>query len=269
MMAFRRVFVIAGQSNLQGDNDSGDLPTGVDPPFTDVPYWYWIKTSAGTFTSGGALVDMDLVARGGGPKFGPSLMFSEELRRAGVVHAVIEVTRNASALANGATPDLTWSPANTDVGALWLQLVTEVTNAFAALAAAFPADTLGISAFVWVQGSQDAGVQADALAYGTNLTNLIATFRSTFAAFIVSPVEAALVYNLLDIQGGKAFLTDVRDGQLVVSGLAAPQPAPMINIDDVPLVDQVHWTAAGQITVGERLGARYLEDQLTYAGTAR
>lgn len=100
---------------------------------------------------------------------------------------------------------------------------------------------------VWIQGETDAGVSADANAYEANLTSVIATWRAQWGETL------PIVIVRVSANATLSFKTAVRTAQSNVWS-ANKSTMMLIDTDDLPMLDTLHYTADGYITLGTRCG---------------
>lgn len=234
-----RVWFHAGQSNCNGEAESGDAPASLVAPNPHVKFSYHVQLVSG-------VIDewqwTPLQPRLGIPrKFGPELSFGAYLAKSqgsaqGDV-AIIKYGVSGSSLATE------WVPS---AGLIYPLMRDFFNAALASLAANFPGpiEHEGLS---WTQGETDAGFLADSLAYQPNFNDFWTQFKLDFGA------NLKLVIYQLRYDIAKPFVDNVRAAEAAIA--AATPRAGIVNIDDVPnalYADMLHLTADGQIPLGDR-----------------
>lgn len=134
-----------------------------------------------------------------------------------------------------------WSPDSNL--SLFSNMITKSRSAFTQInAAGFTPNVLGM---YWMQGENDAIFTAYANEYQANLTYLISQARSQLG-FDSLPIAIGNIRN----SGSDAAI--IRAAQLAV--INAGTNTCLINTDDVTMnVDNVHYSASGQMIIGERV----------------
>lgn len=133
-----------------------------------------------------------------------------------------------------------------------------------------------IAGFVWIQGENDGTDSAQAAAYETNLTALIAALRVTWPGL-------PFVFNRLNSGSSAAFLATMRTAQQNVA--TADATTWLVDSDGLALDSGLHYTADTYVDLGLRLGPAvanavglkipinasysYLADQLSVTFTDR
>lgn len=240
-----KVVLLGGQSNMQGVGDDAGLPTSpvnLTQPQTDVLFYHGDTARslpANTLTS---------LAPGSGMDFGPEITLGRTLADASPTDqfALIKYARSATDL----TSD--WDPAT---GGTYQTFRNTVDGGIAALEAA--GHDVEIVAMVWVQGERDARTGRTASQYTADLNEFIADVRSRYGddlPFIYSRLSSGQT----DLPA--ASLAAIRAAQ---DAVASGDPlAHLVDTDGFSLNgDALHFSAAGQIALGEALAGAYLESQ--------
>jgi hypothetical protein len=228
------VFLLGGQSNALGRAPSSGLPTtpvNLQQPQDDVLFYFGstlttLRPGSGKFTS----------------EFGPEVTFGRTLADAYPASnfAIIKYA------AGGTNLYSQWAPPS---GAQYIAFRNTVTNGLAALQAA--GHTTEIVGMVWHQGESDA-LNNQHEAYEGNLTAFIADMRTHYGAnlsFLIGEIRWDEPRN------GPEFKV-VSDAQAAVA--AADPNAAFAPANDLTFSDRFHFDAAGQKTLGERLGSSYV-----------
>ena len=230
-----KVFLLGGQSNMVGYGVStSGLPTSpvnLQEPQDDVLFYY-----------GSALTTL---RPGSGSAFGPEVTFGRTVADA-VPSDTFCLIKSA---ASGTSLASSWDPTT---GATYTAFRNKVSDGLAALSAA--GHTHEIVGMLWTQGERDAKDNVTTAQYEFDLNEFIADIRTRYGAnlpFFLSRLSSGQT-NLTNAQ-----LTEIRAAQ---ENVAASDPkAWMIDTDAMALQgDNLHFTAAGQIALGEAFGASYL-----------
>lgn len=117
-----------------------------------------------------------------------------------------------------------------------------------------------LTVVIWIQGNNDAGNAAEAAAYAANMGALLTEWRRYFPA-------VPLVFDQLHPGMSGAHNATVRAQQASFAATYAGRGVRMLNVDDLELRDDSHFTANSFVTLGERF-AKAVEDVMpttTYA----
>ena len=164
---------------------------------------------------------------------------SEELEQFNF--ATLKFARSGTSLSKDWDPD--------QVGLLYDQFVDFTNGAISQLEDEW--QKVEVAAFVWIQGSGDAGGLTKAQAYGDNLADLAAAVRSEFGE-----PELPIIINEFHIDSVRTFTDELRESQ--AEFIEADPNAYMINIDDLSLRDAVHWEQPTHIEAGYRFADVFL-----------
>ncbi len=264
------VYLLAGQSNMQGIGKLAELPAGWREPLDDV--WFW---------NGEAFEILDpattrLSTRAG--EFGPELGFARGLRAAGITGPVylVKFHRSGQPLHPGWDGN-TWvgiqpgpdrrtfhpgdGPDDPNLGRHYRNWLAQVRQALASLDAA--GQEPRIRGVVWMQGEQDSKRAESADSYAANLRRLrsrlgedLDTTALPWVYGQVLPHEPAMERFVAreSIRAQMAAL-DARSGQP-----AATPGMWMVSTDGMPLLpDTVHYDAEGQRRLGLAFAAAMVE----------
>jgi len=215
------VFVLAGQSNMQGSGEGAKLPAQLKAPQKDVLVfdgkgWQPLKP---------------------GGRFGPEVTFGRDMAKAlGRPVGIIKFAVGGTNLAYN------WHPkVAKNLYAKTLALVN----------AAKKSRPIEIAGMLWMQGERDSLFGGMAEKYAANLKELVTSARKDYEApqmpFVLGRVNPPARYK---------FAGKVRKAQ---QEIAEPKTA-WIDCDDLPKHrDNLHYNTQGQITLGERFAAAILK----------
>jgi len=228
------VFLLAGQSNMAGRAPASGLPTSpvnLQLPQDDVLFYY-----------GSSLTTL---RPGSGTDFGPEVTFGRTVADAlpEETFALIKYGNSGTSLA------VDWDPAG---GSSYNTFMSKVSAGLAALVSAgYDPQIVGM---LWTQGERDAKIGQTTAQYQANLIEFIADMRSHYGSdmpFFLS----RLSINQTDITAAQ--LTEIRTAQ---GNVAALDPLSyMIDTDSFGLNgDNLHFSAPGQIALGEAFAQSYI-----------
>lgn len=225
------VFILAGQSNMEGRAHRSGLPPVLAAPQPGIRFFF--------ADSWGPLAPGSSVRPEPPDGFGPEIGFGAELAAhpsVGATQAIIKHTRGGTSLATD------WCPGT---GKEYLRLLAKVQAAQAALAQEGRA--VRLRAFVWMQGERDATTEEDATAYGTRLETFIHRIRSDLGAddlpFVIGRINAPR----------KPYRDAVRAAQ--VAAAARLSGISWVDTDDLALLDEIHYNAGALVELGRRFVA--------------
>jgi autotransporter-associated beta strand protein len=239
-----KVFLLAGQSNMQGNNALlGQLPAYLQPPQDDV-LLYSETNSAAFFGS---------LQVGAGNNFGPEISFGRAIAdaRPNERFALIKFAQGATNLHNN------WDPAT---GSVYSTFRTTVTNGLEALSrTGQPYQIVGM---LWTQGENDVQDLRTTAQYQADLNEFIADVRTRYGAnlpFFISRLSNNQTWR--DI-------TQVRTAQENVD--AADPNAYLINTDGFDMrSDALHFEETGYVALGQAFATSYLGMNETTAPAIR
>ncbi|MEM9082057.1 MAG: sialate O-acetylesterase [Planctomycetota bacterium] len=270
-----RLFVLAGQSNMEGYGTVAELSPSLRGPVPrcfiycgqtradgDVPdgvgAWTQLTPGFGSgFRTDGRTNYID-------NHFGPELMFAWRMNelRPDEGFAIVKYSRGGSSLdVRGAEPWGTWDPEDDrEMGGL--RRMNQYDHALATLRRALQvtdidgdgeADTLVPAGIVWMQGETDATVREAADAYHKNLAELIALRREA-----VGVVDLPVVIGRISDRGVRegtervwAFGDTVRAAQEHVAADDAGVDL-VTSTDGYDYSDPFHYDSAGYLDLGRR-----------------
>jgi hypothetical protein len=243
-MATTRVFLLGGQSNMDGYGICTQLPSPYNVSQPAVKFWRnngWVSLQGG-FGSSSAY-------------FGPEVTFGYQIH---VMHPsdgiyLVKYAVGGTALADAAKE---WTPNGS--GVTYNAFKSTVTAALQNLRNASLSPT--IAGMLWMQGESDTAPNY-APAYAANLKNFIGKVRSDFATpdmpFVVGRIMAYSSYPF----GTPSDNALVRTAQATVPTQASS--ASWINTDDLEVNPQGaswagHYDAQGQIGLGLQFASKFV-----------
>ncbi|MEO1590856.1 MAG: sialate O-acetylesterase [Cyanobacteria bacterium J06632_22] len=231
------VYLLAGQSNLQGEAETANLS---DPsllaPFPQSQIWN---------NTQGAFVDLALGFDGQTLNMGTEFGFGR--RAANLTNDtvyLVKFARGATSLAED------WNPDGT--GAQYNQFVQTVDDALTGLATSGVAYT--VAGLVWQQGESDTYVNQSAVAYEDNLAHFIDRVRELYGETL--PVSIGQLRS--DLPTSPNNLALVRAAQQAVADTTLG--VSLLNTDALGIASEVlrtaqndltHYSADGQIILGQ------------------
>jgi len=227
-----KVFLLGGQSNMNGSGRAGDLPPELQRPQEDVLFFH---TRSSSVTS---------LRPGTGSGFGPEITFGRTIADAlpDESFALIKHAEAATDLENQ------WDPAE---GSSYAAFRSVVAGGLEALAKeGHPIEIVGM---LWTQGERDARMGFGAT-YEANLKAFITDIRSRYGAgmpFFISQLSSAQT-NL-----PAAGLDLVRKAQAKV---AAADPTSHLVVTDTfgMRPDDLHFSSPGNMALGRGFADAYL-----------
>lgn len=228
------VFLLAGQSNMNGLGKVENLPEPYKRDFEKVKVWdsedkKWVPLSPG-------VVNKD------GKTFGPELSFG---------HAITEVLpgddiRLVKFAVNGTALYNDWAPKE---GPQYKGFMRTAKAALADLDAA-KAD-YEIAGMLWLQGESDA-LEHKAETYEKNLTAFIDHMRTEFK----TPDMPFIIARVCTHYGGKSGQAQiVREAQVKIA--EEDENVAWFDTDDCEPVIYGHYNARGQVKIGNRFAEKY------------
>jgi alpha-L-fucosidase len=232
-----KVFLLAGQSNMQGVGTATEAPAPYKTPQTDVKYW---QTDGYGKEEGWTDLRPKIVP----DFFGPELSFGYTLKHSVFPNDSIYLVKYGI---GGTTLVADWRPDGT--GYCYNGFKAAVSAAMRNLTNAGLAPS--IAGMIWMQGEGEAHTGVGAAQYAVYLTNLINTVRRDFA----TPNMPFVVGRISTYYGTKANNQLVRTAEETVPGQM--HHVAWINTDDLglwPLGTDFpgHYNAQGQIQLGIR-----------------
>lgn len=233
-----QVVLIAGQSNAAGRADATGLTS--EPADAGVEYFYHVTTAGGSdFDSGGGFVSLSPIDGTFGPEYGLARTLKDDL---GVTNlAIVKRGRGGTNLFED------WAPG----GAMYDPFIADCTTALNLITNR--GDTFKVIGLAWHQGERDSVVGRTEVQYQADLHAFLANVRSDLhEAFPEADLE-----NLKVALGEVSSKPEIGRAQQAVGGLDSG--ARFVTTDDLNLFDGLHFDAAGQLAMGERMANALVE----------
>lgn len=220
-----RVFVLAGQSNMQGLGTVYQLKP-------------WQKRTPPNveFYTRGSKQPVALVSGG---RFGPEVNFAHDLARAFPKDRIIIIK-----VAAGGTPITQWIPGTRN----YLAILNQVRHALAN-----SPRTRQVEAILWMQGESDATTQHRASRYDGDLKHIIRQLRRDLR----SPHSLFMIGQVNPLAQRFPYVGTVRAKQQQVHN-QVPNTQLIPTSDLSKTSDQLHYDTNGQLTLGKRFASAYL-----------
>ena len=244
--AANKVFLLAGQSNMQGVGVAADLPAPYNAPQSNVKFWNngWVDLRGGFGYASGY--------------FGPEVTFGYTLAHTVFPNDNIYLVKCASGGSALADQAKRWTTKGS--GVCYNTFTSTVNAAMRNLrdAGLSPA----IVGMIWMQGESDAVNHTYAAAYAANMTTFIAAVRSDFA----TPAMQFVAGRIMNYSS-YPFGTPV-DNALVRRALATVPGqvghASWIDTDDLKVWPhggnhEGHYSTQGQIDLGVRFAKQFAQ----------
>lgn len=233
-----QVVLIAGQSNAAGRADATDLaPESAD---AGVEYFYHVTSSGGTsYDSGGSFVPLNTIQGNFGPEFGLARTLKNDYAVNNL--AIIKRARGATNLFED------WAPG----GLMYDSFIADCTTALRSITAR--GDTFNILGLAWHQGERDSVVGRTAAHYQADLHAFLGNARSDLHdAFPNANFESLKV-----VIGEVSSKAEISSAQQAASELEGN--ARFVATGDLNLFDGLHFDAAGQLAMGERMATSLMD----------
>jgi hypothetical protein len=264
-----KVFLIGGQSNAAGSGLNSEYPAPYQMPQYDVEFWNGGRLPGDDvpdYTSWDRAGDTEFrpleLGSGnylGGTHSGPEMSLGRTLKDTLPDHniAIVKYGMSGSALKRGLRPDGAgdWDSDPAPLGSSFDGVRYHVFKNSAVLPALQAItdrdDCYEIAGMFWMQGETDAGNLTAANEYEANLNKLINSVRTEFSA----PQMRFVIGRIRTVMG--AYNATVRTA---MENVAAADPlVEWVNTDDLNMNgDNVHYSAIGQVGLGERFAHAYL-----------
>lgn len=231
-----RLFLLGGQSNMDGCGRRGELPQAYQTTPENVVCWdkrrkCWVPLAK----------DSTAIARN--YQFGPEMAFSHELAAAfpGETIAIMKTSAGGTKLAGH------WCPGQK----MYERFIRNYQNAAKAL------DEAGIKYVVggmlWMQGESDSETLEMANAYADNLEAMFADTRKRTGQAGLPIVMGRISSSLLKKTPWPFDHAMVVQAQQEKVAAADPHVS-IVHTDDLPTMkDNTHFNSAGQLTLGKRI----------------
>jgi hypothetical protein len=232
-----QVYVLAGQSNMDGSSPVSGLPPSLRVPQEDVRL-YWSEV--------GELTALMPAAHRGARYTGPEVTFGRTLADAGREVVIVKHAVSGTTLAEY------WAPGGRDrtPGEGWLALTEAMANVGRELDdAGEPWRWAGLA---WMQGEADASYEAMASDYADNLTGFVEALREETDTPEL-PVAIGLIAPDVWTYGDT-----VRAAQRQVA--SSDRHATLVETADLPLLsyDRAHYDGPSMRVLGERFARSFL-----------
>lgn len=227
-----RVWIAAGQSNMDGFASASGLPSNLQQPQPDVLY----RPSSGPMTT---LRPVD-------GRFGPEITFGQVMAKRTLDDvAIIKYAKGSTSLAEDWAAD----------GIEYERLMLRVDSSLGYLRSI--GLTPKLAGFLWMQGEEDAWHQDMALAYEDNLRGLIGRVREDlgYVPFSIGRINAPF----------REYRDEVRIAQRDV--LRTTAGVTLVETEVLELQDKVHLNPNGQMVLGRRFAKAFY--QVEQLGTQR
>jgi hypothetical protein len=242
------VFLLGGQSNMDGRAAASGLPSNLLNPQPNVLFDYGsglttLRPESADTTTGGA-----------SQEFGPEVTFGYSMAQYYASQPNTEVAIIKYAV-GGTNLYSQWAAGGTATeasdGPDYVAFQNTVNTALAAIKSANPGATVVIAGMDWMQGESDAVINSgvdESLAYQTNLTNFIDDVRLTYGAdlpFVIGELSVNQTGT-----GAAQQRANVMAAQVAVSK-ALPDVG-IVNTNSFPLnSDNLHFSTVGQEDLGD------------------
>lgn len=243
--AHYNIVLMAGQSNMGGKGSITTL-TSTHPslaaPQADVQFYYNSNDVVHDTANESTWVTL---RPGGGQQFGPEVTFGRTVADALPSHnlALIKSYYGGTNLSNH------W---NAPSGFAYVIFKDTVTAALTKLTTA--GHTYTITGVLWTQGESDANGTRTTAQYEADLNELIADVRNNYGANL-----PFFISRLADTQTHVS-MTAKADIRLAQENVAAADPyAFLIDTDGFSVGDTLHFSTAGQISLGTAFGEAYVD----------
>ena len=239
IMADTKLFLLGGQSNMDGRPYASNIPAPYDQPQTEVKIWDgWLNDG---------WHDLEAGYTESGKQYGPEVSFGKAMHELYPNDDIylVKYADGGTSLANHWNPDGTGARYN-----------TFKTAADAAIQNLINAGhTPKICGMLWMQGESDALNHDYAVAYENNLKNFIAEVRDDFN----TPDMPFVLGRITTYFGSYADNAVVRNAQLAVAGNL--KNVSWFNTDDLSWVGAYagHYGTEGQIILGQRFASEIEE----------
>ncbi|MBN2296812.1 MAG: hypothetical protein JXM70_30585 [Pirellulales bacterium] len=234
-----KLFLLGGQSNMDGRPKTGNIPAPYDRPQTNVRIWDYFK--------GGGWKDLRAGFSESGKTYGPEVSFGASLKKAFPRDDIYIVK-----YANGGTNQaVQWNPNGT--GGEYNKFKSAVEAAVKNLTNAGCKPK--ICGMIWMQGESDTLKHRYAVKYEKNLRNFISKVRDDFDTSDMPFVLGRIV----TFYGDPADNALVRAAQVTVA--KDTKNVAWIDTDDLSWKGAYdgHYGTEGQIILGRRFAAKILE----------
>ena len=228
------VYLLGGQSNMDGRADIDNLPSELQQVRDDIPVYFdgdWCSLRPGL-----SYLQPD-------ESFGPEVTYGRDVAEfhGGSNVVLVKYARGATSLA------VDWRPTT---GNDYITFVEAVNAALTNLSVR--GYTPVITGMIWMQGEEDTVVFDTANAYEQNLIEFIQAIRNEFDV-----ADMPFVIGQLSNSSSLPYGEIVREAQLAVS--QSMSDTQLVITNDLPLkTDNVHYDADGQVELGGRFSEKMI-----------
>ena len=240
-----RLFILAGQSNMNGGGNTAEIPSCRKTPPGNVHLYQDSE-------------ERPLLSR---ERFGPEIGFAQVLASAFPDDDIVlyKLGRSGANLYYDWNPDgKSQGPEDKYRGPLYSMLFTEVEALRQRYAVG---NTLPeVSGMVWMQGERDAVFEVMAHAYERNLTAFLSAVRRDTGNRKLPVMIGQIAprqYRLDDNTFQHPFRHVVQQAQRTVA--SADALVELVETTDLPQNDNLHFDTAGQLLLGRRSANAYLK----------
>ena len=242
-----QLYILAGQSNMDGRGDVSELPDSLNKNHADVQVYYegsWqpLQPELSDFSG----------------RFGPELTLGRKMAdvQPGKTVRLIKVSMGGSPLRRDSTPgEYDWSPLSTD------ELYDELMASVSAAVSTLPAGTTPhFAGMFWMQGESDTYSKTHALAYQDNLLNFIGSVRSDINTSLPGLGADTMPFSIGVISDSSPWTHGyrVQDAQANIhQSVAATSLVDTGDLNCRP-GDPAHYNATGVMILGSRFASAML-----------
>ncbi|MBK9579586.1 MAG: hypothetical protein IPK50_15895 [Fibrobacterota bacterium] len=245
------VFLFSGQSNMVGlGTSTNDLTADQKKTYADIKIYLDAEGDAAKMKKWSTLGPG---FGGSSSQFGPELFFGKVLADSfpGRKMAFIKVARSGTYLGKVAE----WLPPSSNNGTggtYYKAMMVSIDDAMKSFNSAFDTTqyTPKWSGFLWLQGEFDAMDATLSNQYETNLTNLLKDIRTKAGV-----TDLPVILPMIDVQS-----TWTNNAKIRAADIALTKKLTRVDTVDTKGLptDNIHYKAAGMITIGTRCAARFL-----------
>jgi Carbohydrate esterase, sialic acid-specific acetylesterase len=250
-----RVFLLAGQSNMEGRADGNKLTLRDRERLEKVQgrvqlaFNYEPIHALDAVTPPAEIAEIykrDLI-------FGPELFFGITLSEAWPEEKIllIKLTAGATSLHGAWNPDWRGHKAAAMGEESEPKLYAALTAYVKQVLSGYGDDEYEICAMLWVQGETDAGNETAAAAYGDNLQNLVESIRHDVG-------REALPFLLFQVGRGEVVEGMKRTAREVPNVTLIPQSLDPVSMDFYQKMENGHYRYEGMKKLGHRFAALFL-----------
>lgn len=236
-----KVFLLAGQSNMQGIEINAELEAPLDQSQEDVKIW-----------SGANWTSLQPGFGNRGENFGPEVSFGRAMAE-GLPDENIYLIKYARG-GSGLVANDDWNPSG---GSDYLAFISRVKSALGQLAA--DGIEFEIGGMLWMQGEHDTLESATAAGYETSLRQFIETLRDDFE----TPGMPFVIGRITTEFGTTANNTLVREAQVRVA--EETEGVFWVDTDELSLGTPGHYGTEGQLDLGRLFAGEILAPDVVWS----